>query len=353
MVACSQEVLIDYGTDSNVNEMSIDFGTNFKTPGITKSIISNIDSLQKNKFGVFAHIADYKGATITLNPAKNGFFIYDDTLFYSNPKWALENNKHYFWPKSVDNTDANDPVLDFYAFGPRNIESDNGGITLADSVITVHINAIEKDDSIKDLGQTYVSNNGVPKTSTDSPKLGQVKFNFAHKMSWIVFEAKCDSTYDTLIVDSVKVVVDKVKADFVINTKKAVKDASLQNLSTAFTHKLDTLHATNAYRVVGSFVALPQTVSNAMTATIYYHYVDINGDKGEGLHAEVGLNAGVLHEEGTVNHSANTGWTVGTWEAGYEYIYRIHFKLREIEFTATVNDWNVSSGNNQGAYLIY
>jgi hypothetical protein len=374
LVSCTDKVLIDYEVGTNRTTNYIEFGTNFATPKATKSIITGIDSLRKNKFAVYAKVRDAKGATITVNANKNGFLIYGDTLIYDanssyESKWFLDHNKHYFWPKAVDNNEDNDPTLDFYAFGPREI---NNTITEASGIITVDVNPIEIDQEIKDLVtakalvQTYKKDGVTPKVEAlnqATPKKGYVKFDFAHKLSWILFDAKCDTTFKSLTIDSIKVYVANSTAQLVINTTGAANSGvpaysdSLINAATSVSHiyKLDSLQVTHQYDTVGSFVTLPQALVAADSAVIFYHYTDINDDSYEDLKVKVALHQGDLHEEGTVDHAAATptGWTIDAWKRSYKYIYRIHFTLREILFDVSVTPWTVSTVNGQSEYLIY
>ena len=372
LVSCTDKVLIDYEVGTNRTTNYIEFGTNFASPKATKSIITHIDSLKKNKFAVYAKVRDAKGVTITVDDSKNGFLIYGDTLIYDanssyESKWVLDHNKHYFWPKAVDNNVNNDPTLDFYAFGPREIDS-----TIAENsgIITVDVHPTEIDQEIKDLVtakaliQTYEKDGATSKVDAlyqTTPKKGYVKFDFAHKLSWILFDAKTDTTFKSLTIDSIKVYVANSTAQLVINTTAGAHNAipaysdSLVNAATPVSHiyKLDSLQVTHQYDTVGSFVALPQAVVEADSAVIFYHYTDINNDSYKNLKVKVALHQGDLHENGTVNHAGTTGWTIDKWKKSYKYIYRIHFTLREILFDVSVTPWTVSTVNGQSEYLIY
>lgn len=387
LVSCTDKVLIDYDykVEDNRTTNYIEFGTNFARPKATKSIITNIDSLQKNKFFVYAKVRDAKGATITVNDSKKGFLIYGDTLMYdknittspySTTKWILENDKHYFWPKAVDNKEVNDPTLDFYSFGPVAIDS-TVNFVVADSTIIADVNPVEIDQEIKDLVtakalvQTYAKDGAVNKlvdydydANSAITKKGYVKFNYAHKLSWIIFEAKCDSVFKSLTIDSIEVFVANSTAQLIVNTKSVATangipaySDSLVNAATPVPHTyiLDSLQVVHEYDTVGSFVALPQALAaNADSATIYYHYTDVNDDSYDHLKVTVKIDAGTLHEPGTVDDANNTGWAISEWKKSNIYIYRIHFTLREILFDVSVSDWTIATGdNNQSAYLIY
>ena len=356
LASCNDKVLIDYGYDQPSTEKVVNFGTNFYMPGLTKSIIDGVDSLKKNNFAVYAKInGNLNELGITLNPSKKGFFIYGDTLAWANSKWALK-NKTYLWPNAKDGNEDHDPTINFFAYGP--IEIDNEVVlNETDSTITIDVNPIEKDNEIKDLvyakalKQTYKSNNGVPKTS--DPALGYVKFNFQHQLSWVEFKGTFTASegIDSVTIDSVVAHVDNSTATYVINTKADYKD-TLTNAATPVAHNyvLDSLQLDSTkYQVIGSFVALPQTVSNAMTAKIYYTLKTADGEiiKGE---PEVKLNYGTLHED-YPSASATAPWTVAKWQKGYKYIYRINVKPREILFTATVESWNPTGTIPE--YLIY
>ena len=354
LVSCTDKVLIDYGYNTNDDALSKDvpgyihFGTNFSMPNMTKAIIDSQTDLQNNKFGVFAKINNLNSYNITLNPADNGYFINDDTLAYSASKWALENNKHYFWP-AVDNVDDNDPTLNFYAFGPRNIDRD--GITVAANQVSIDVIADSIDEGIKDLvyakalNQTYKKDNGINKGTTGEPEVGYVRFDFEHQLSWVEFKAKYTTDFDTLTLNSITIHVDSTNAVFTINTNDGT--TSLTKSVSPFNHVLDTIGLSKNYQVVGGFVALPQKVNDNMTAIINYT-ATINGTT-ETVEATVKLNHGTLTETGAVP----APWDINKWEKGYKYIYRVNIQWREILFDVTVAPWTVSTSGGQSEYLIY
>ena len=357
LASCNDKVLIDYGYGQPNTEKVVNFGTNFYIPGLTKSIIDGVDSLKKNNFAVYAKInGNLNELGITLNPSKKGFFIYGDTLAWTNSKWALK-NKTYLWPNAKDGNEEHDPTINFFAYGPIGV--DKNGVELVDSTIVVDVNPIEKDDEIKDLvyakalNQTYKYDNGKPNEKTGDPAKGYVKFNFQHQLSWVEFKGTFTASegIDSVTIDSVVVFVSNSTAKYYINTKTH-KD-TLENATDSVSHKyvLDSLQLDSTkYQVIGSFVALPQIVGDTMTAKVYYTIKTADGEiiKGE---PQVKLNYGTLEEAKPTPASATAPWTVAKWQKGYKYIYRINVKPREILFTATVESWNPTGTIPE--YLIY
>lgn len=321
--------------------MEIRFDNDFSFPR-TKAIFEIADSIKSDTIGVYAKIQGE--SNITLPASQYGFLIFNDSLTYKEPDlWKC--TKRYFWPKLKDNSGYQ--VVDFYAYCPMNI----GVASESKGIVTIPINDIEINKDAKDLifdrklGQTYNEINGVSKGA----RKGYVDFVMRHKMSWISFEAKYTTEFDSIVIDSIMVIADNSTAKFYINTNNTdstivagntVKADSclLVNDATPVSHTYkfitDTIEIDSTrYKRVGDFIALPQGVSDNMVAKICYT-AKIDSIVYPTV-ITVKLNSGSLTEAGS--HAAP--WTVAKWDAGYKYTYRINIKWEEILFTATVTQW--------------
>lgn len=329
--------------DNTSREIRFDNGFGTKR---TKAIIEDNTMLQDVKINVYAKV---NGTTNIVMP-NNPFLIYGDSLAYSTTatKWACE--RTYFWPKKVSGSQT--PRLDFFAYAPNNI----GDAVVTASAIEVSFNAQRINADALDLvydstfNHTYDSIGNVAKAVA---KKGYVDFNMEHKLSWVSFEAKATTQFDSLRINSIAVKVDKSKAK--LNIALADGNATLSDTTTNYTYNftVDTVvfnQTDTSYVRVADFIAIPQMVSDGMTAVINYTAI-IGGVKYDRCETEVKLNKGDLYEQGTVPAI----WKVKNWLPAYKYTYRINFNWQEILFTAIVTSWDADTNANPGNdyYLIY
>lgn len=321
----------------------------------TKGVIENNTDLQGITLGVYARINANNGVNgptttgISYADGNQGFLINNDALSWSGSVWACANT--YFWPKRLHNVNTDDPTVNFYAYGPKDI----GTVTNTNGVISIAISATGTNNNAKDLvydselNQTYDFNGAEEKVNDK----GYVNFNMTHQMSWVSFEAKKTTDFTTLTISSIAVNVDESTGTFKINTTDAVADG-LEAHTAALTNANPTVSytysftpnttVTSSYARVADFIALPQTLSNNTTATITYTAV-IGGVTYADRVAVLQLNGGNLTEA----CCATAPWEVTNWEANYKYTYHINFEWEEIKFTASVTEW--SSTNHY--YRIY
>lgn len=334
----------------------INFSDEILTNTITKGVIENDSHLHEIKLGIFAKINTVNGNSgassdnITYDDSQHNFLIYNDQLSFTiGTGWAA--TKTFFWPKTLHNIQATDPTVNFYAYGPYEIgttSEENGIITITG------ISSIGKGAEAKDfvygskLNQTYDLDNSVVKTNK-----GYVDFTMAHQMAWISFEAKKTTDFEILTLTKIDVKADNTTAEFKINTTKDIVSeipaysAKLVNASEPISYVYEFTPnetVTNIYKRVADLIALPQNVSNNMTATITYT-AKIGGVTYTDRVAVLNLNGGGLTEDG--RHVAP--WQISTWNASNKYTYRINFEWEEIKFTASVTQWT-ETGNY---YRIY
>ena len=154
---------------------------------------------------------------------------------------------------------------------------------------------------------------------------------------------------------------------FKINTRNSENESVpadsavlVKNGNSAFEYKFTPkdIEIDSLYKRVADFIAIPQVVSDDMTATIVYTVV-IDSVKYSNSKTVVKLNAGKLGEKHTHGNlalsdsidSCKVNWRVPSWEAAYKYTYHINFDWQEILFDATVTTWlRVDDG---GYYRIY
>lgn len=156
----------------------------------TRAGVTNIASLKKSGFGVFARY-NHNGATSSL--------MDNERVTWNGDCWGYTNTR--YWP--------NEGSVDFYAFAPylKNVELVNAPDSIKDNPTCIEFTS---STSPVDLVWDVQKNKTVPTSSTD----GKVKFVFKHALARLGFDITANQELEengaVIKVDSVKLYGDTI-----------------------------------------------------------------------------------------------------------------------------------------------
>ncbi len=156
----------------------------------TRAGVTNIASLKKSGFGVFARY-NHNGATSSL--------MDNERVTWNGDRWGYTNTR--YWP--------NEGSVDFYAFAPylKNVELVNAPDSIKDNPTCIEFTS---STSPVDLVWDVQKNKTVPTSSTD----GKVKFVFKHALARLGFDITANQELEengaVIKVDSVKLYGDTI-----------------------------------------------------------------------------------------------------------------------------------------------
>ena len=156
----------------------------------TRAGVTNIASLKKSGFGVFARY-NHNGATSSL--------MDNERVTWNGDRWGYTNTR--YWP--------NEGSVDFYAFAPylKNVELVNAPDSIKDNPTCIEFTS---STSPVDLVWDVQKNKTVPTSSTD----GKVKFQFKHALARLGFDITANQELEengaVIKVDSVKLYGDTI-----------------------------------------------------------------------------------------------------------------------------------------------
>ena len=307
LTACTQN---EIGT-SELNEV----GFNAVVRKNTKAIISGTTFTENLKFkvwGFYTQKGDFSDVEATAAP--NFMKGVEISYIENEAKWRNATN-HYYWP--------NQGKVGFYAFYPDTIVPAfawNTGATIADYAIT---------SNTQETDLMYAYNVG--------PKQDALPMVFNHALSQIEFRYQTNATYSDVEVkiNSITFKGVDLRADFKFNasTDPVTVEWSNNTSQTSEYVYYDTLSDRAKETANGATAAIygapllfiPQTASTAdLVFTVSMHNTDdITYTTTINLDPELNV--------------ANA--TTGSWVLGKKYIYTLNFKLDEINFAPSINDW--------------
>ena len=175
---------------SSSSSSEINFDAYLGRNASTRSGVTNIDSLKKSGFGVFARYK-HNGATSLL--------MDNEHVTWNGDCWGYTNTR--YWP--------NEGNADFYAFAPylKNVKPVNAPDSIKANPAYIEFTS---STSNVDLVWDVQRNKTVPKSSTD----GKVNFQFKHALARLGFDITANQDLEengaVITVDSVKLYGDTI-----------------------------------------------------------------------------------------------------------------------------------------------
>jgi hypothetical protein len=306
LTACTQN---EIGT-SELNEV----GFNAVVRKNTKAIISGTtfaDSLKFKVWGYYTQEGDFSDVEATAAP--NFMKGVEISYIESEQTWRNDTN-HYYWP--------NQGKVGIYAFYPETMAPAfawNTGATIADYTIS---------QNTQETDLMYAYNVG--------PKQDALPMVFNHALSQIEFRYQTNDTYAdaTVKINSITFKNVDLTADFNQNNSLATPTAGWskntdQTLDYSYYAQtsaaaVETAQGTPAATYGAPLLFIPQT---AATADVVFTVSMLNTD-------DIEYTFNIALNPATANNATATEWLMGK-----KYIYTLNFKLDEINFAPSINDW--------------
>lgn len=281
----------------------------------TKAIISSTtfdDDLKFKVWGFYTKKGDFSDLAADAVPNfMNGVEI---SYIEEEQKWRNEEN-HYYWP--------NQGKVGFYAFYPETLTPDfkwGTGATIADYTLSSNNQLVD---------MMYAYNVG--------PDQAALPMVFNHALSQIEFRYQTNATYDDaiVIINSITFKGVDLTADFNFN-------ASTQSVTAEWSDN-EAQTSDYSYYAQPSAVAI-ETVQDSQAATYGEPllFIPQTASTADLVFTVSMLNTDDITYTTTINldpelNVANA--TTGSWVLGKKYIYTLNFKLDEINFAPSVEDW--------------
>ena len=179
---------------SSSSSSEINFDAYLGRNASTRAGVTDIDSLKKSGFGVFARYKHTDGATSSL--------MDNERVTWNGDRWGYTNTR--YWP--------NEGSVDFYAFAPylENVKPVNAPDSIKANPAYIEFTS---STSNVDLVWGAQKNKTVPRSPTDS----KVKFEFKHVLARLAFDItanpKLEKNGAVIKVKEVKLYGDSVSED--------------------------------------------------------------------------------------------------------------------------------------------
>lgn len=280
----------------------------------TKAIITGGTFAEDLKFKVWGYYTqkdDFSDLAATDDP--NFMKGVEISYIESEQKWRNETN-HYYWP--------NQGKVGFYAFYPETTVPAfawNTGATIADYAIS---------SNTQETDLMYAYNVG--------PEQDALPMVFNHALSQIEFRYQTNDTYAdaTVIINSITFKGVDLTADFNFNASTQSVTAEWSNneaqtsdysyYAQTSAAAVETAQGTPAATYGAPLLFIPQT---AATADVVFTVSMLNTD-------DIEYTFNIALNPATANNASATEWLMGK-----KYIYTLNFKLDEINFAPSINDW--------------
>ena len=279
----------------------------------TKAIITGgtfTENLKFKVWGYYTQEGDFSDVEVTAAP--NFMKGVEISYIENETKWRNATN-HYYWP--------NQGKVGFYAFYPETTIPAfawNTGATIADYVIS-------PDTQETDL--MYAYNVG--------PVQDALPMVFNHALSQIEFRYQTNDTYAdaTVKINSITFKNVDLKADFNHNSLATPTAGWSNNTDQTSNYSyyaqtseaaVETVQGPQAATYGAPLLFIPQT---AATADVVFTVSMLNTD-------DIKYTFNIALNPATANNASATEWLMGK-----KYIYTLNFKLDEINFAPSINDW--------------
>lgn len=280
----------------------------------TKAIITGGTFTENLKFKVWGYYTQ-KGdfSDVAADAAPNFMKGVEISYLADEDKWRNATN-HYYWP--------NQGKVGFYAFYPETTVPAftwNTGATIADYAIS---------PNTQETDLMYAYNVG--------PEQAALPMVFNHALSQIEFRYQTNDTYAdaTVKINSITFMNVDLTADFNQNnslatpiagwSKNTDQTSDYSYYAQTSAAAVETAHGTPAATYGAPLLFIPQT---AATADVVFTVSMQNTD-------DIEYTFNIALNPATANNAAAT-----EWQMGKKYIYTLNFKLDEINFAPSINDW--------------
>ena len=280
----------------------------------TKAIITGGTFTENLKFKVWGYYTQ-KGdfSDVAADAAPNFMKGVEISYLAGEAKWRNATN-HYYWP--------NQGKVGFYAFYPETTVPAftwNTGATIADYAIS---------PNTQETDLMYAYNVG--------PEQDALPMVFNHALSQIEFRYQTNDTYAdaTVKINSITFKNVDLTADFNQNNSLATPTAGWSKntdqtsdysyYAQTSAAAVETAQGTPAATYGAPLLFIPQT---AATADVVFTVSMLNTD-------DIEYTFNIALNPATANNAAAT-----EWQMGKKYIYTLNFKLDEINFAPSINDW--------------
>ena len=326
---------------SSSSSSEINFDAYLGRNASTRAGVTNIDSLKKSGFGVFARY-NHNGATSPLMDNENV------TWKEKENRWGYTNTR--YWP--------NEGSVDFYAFAPylKNVKPVNAPDSIKANPAYIEFTSSK---SNVDLVWDVQKNKTVQTSSTD----GKVNFQFKHALARLGFDITANQDLEengaVIKVDSVKLYGDTiVNGAFDIKGYLNLEDSTWSRSVDVGTRVVYTWTPTgleNGTSFKLSASQLDHTCKKIENAPNSYLCI-IPQEKYQSFYLQITYTVqqgAFFHEEVTVKKDLTGISKPFEFEQGKAYVFHLKLSLDPINFniSTTVGSWGVGVVNNETMFL--
>ena len=305
----------------------------------TRAGVTNIDSLKKSGFGVFARY-NHNGATSPL--------MDNEHVTWKVERWGYTNTR--YWP--------NEGYVDFYAFAPylKNVKPVNAPDSIKANPAYIEFTS---STSNVDLVWDVQKNKTVPTPPTD----GKVNFQFKHALARLGFDITANQDLEengaVITVDSVKLYGDTiVNGAFDIKGYLNLEDSTWSrsvDVGTRVVYTWTPPVAKDGTNFKLSASQLDHTCKKIENAPNSYLCI-IPQEKYQSFYLQITYTVqqgAFFQEEVTVKKDLTGISKPFKFEQGKAYVFHLKLSLDPINFniSTTVGSWGVGVVNNETMFL--
>jgi len=345
IVSCAKIDIVPDTYNSRNENVEIVFGAHAGKGLMTRAVINGDTLPDGSEFGVYSYYA-----------AGTNHLLIDNGHYAVNKDTArATGGEKYYWPKS-DNNNVTKDSIDFLAIYPYSTTD----YSRSGNTVTITLNASTTDStSTKDVLYAIADNQyhqTVGTYNNTTPNKYYVPLTFKHALTLVEFQGKhagATNNIDTITVTEIAFLNSDGTA-YAIYTGGSIsfdisKITATTKPDTTFTGGTtnNTLNFANncgltssKYTTISKAIMVPQAVPNKVRITYNITIKNTNGEKVEftGRQVVKEINTG---SDMTNNTPRNY---VSNWYSGKHYVYRYYITAEAIEFTVTVDDWDLPDG---------
>ena len=327
---------------SSSSSSEINFDAYLGRNASTRAGVTDIASLKKSGFGVFARY-NHNGATSPL--------MDNEHVTWKVERWGYTNTR--YWP--------NEGYVDFYAFAPylKNVKPVNAPDSIKANPAYIEFTS---STSNVDLVWDVQKNKTVPTPPTD----GKVNFQFKHALARLGFDITANQDLEengaVITVDSVKLygdLIDEDKGAFDItgylNLKIGVWDSIVGDVNSRAVYTWTPTGLENGTSFKLSASQLDHTCKKIENAPNSYLCI-IPQEKYQSFYLQITYTVqqgAFFQEEVTVKKDLTGISKPFKFEQGKAYVFHLKLSLDPINFniSTTVGSWGVGVVNNETMFL--
>ena len=324
---------------SSSSSSEINFDAYLGRNASTRAGVTNIDSLKKSGFGVFARY-NHNGASSPL--------MDNEHVTWKGNRWGYTNTR--YWP--------NEESVDFYAFAPylKNVKPVNAPDSIKANPAYIEFTS---STSNVDLVWDVQKNKTVPTPPTD----GKVNFQFKHALARLGFDITANQDLEengaVITVDSVKLYGDTiVNGAFDIKGYLNLEDSTWSrsvDVGTRVVYTWTPPVAKDGTNFKLSASQLDHTCKEIKNAPNSYLCI-IPQEKYQSFYLQITYTVqqgAFFQEEVTVKKDLTGISKPFKFEQGKAYVFHLKLSLDPINFniSTTVGSWGVGVVNNETMFL--